>query len=206
MIVNGFSPFGPIFLILPFNNPFYGEISGILGPVKTNHPKTPAPDIRDKLPLVQGFMLPDFGDHTVKMDWLAGIFIRLSGGYIFNRLSAIGTIRRWDRFGRHFWGYPFETIIHNSPICVISGGIRFFFAFPGPVFVVPLPVSKRFPSVISAPSTAAHTIVLLQNHLIIHHSRFGQSVVSPRQDNPYYLFFFEDYQFLRMFSDTLGDG
>jgi hypothetical protein len=128
MIGNGFSPFSPIFLILPFKDLFDSKISGVLGLIETDHPETSTPNIGDNLPLFQWFIFPNFSDNTVKMDRFAGIFIRQGGGHIFDRFTAIGTIHGQDRFGRHLGRRPLEALTDNSPVCVIPGSVSLFFA------------------------------------------------------------------------------
>jgi hypothetical protein len=100
MIADRLPPFSPIFLILPFkyffNNKlpaFPGSFGDIRQIAKVDNPKTAAADVAYRVSPFQIFPLGDTGQNTVKMDRLAGIFVRNGHGNILYRLAAPGALR-----------------------------------------------------------------------------------------------------------------
>jgi hypothetical protein len=205
MIGDGFSPVSPILFILPLKNFFNGKVSGMLRVIKIDHGEPSATDIGDNFPLFQDFMFLNFGDNAVKMNRQAGAFIGQGGGYIFDRFSAIGTIRRRERFRGQLWGYPFKPIIDNSPAYVISEGLGLFFTVPGPIFIVPIPVPKGPSSAISPSAAVVHTSLLSVGYLPVLHSKFWQSVQFLHKDTQYQLSFFANNVFLTTIVDFLAE-
>jgi hypothetical protein len=64
-----------------------------------NNPETAAPYIRYRVARIQNFSFGNTGNDAVKMNRLAGIFIRYGRRNIFYRLAAIGAVRNRQGLG-----------------------------------------------------------------------------------------------------------
>jgi hypothetical protein len=106
MVADGSPPVSPVFLILPFKDFFDAKLPGIAGfflvfreITKVDNPKAAAADVRYRLSGVQLFPPGDTFQNAVKMDRLAGIFVRDGRGKILDGFTAPGAIQRGQGLG-----------------------------------------------------------------------------------------------------------
>jgi hypothetical protein len=127
MIADCTAPFGPVIFIFPFNNLFDLEFfplfipALVFGTGELDYTKAAAPNIGNRIALLQGLPLGNPGSYAVKVNRLARVLVGNGGSDIPYGLAAPGAIGNRERFTGHFWGDPFGPFNNNSPAFVKTG-------------------------------------------------------------------------------------